>query len=354
MKINSKYKDVLKFLMKSLSGTIIYLLVRLSYVGEDECFYDFDSTSLFYLIYTTGLVFIIWELNDFSYKYFQNRYQKDLFLPRNIVKYQAFVTGLTIVLLIIGLYVLHFYVSDFLGCEWINDPLVLMLDDLYKSLIIALVFNLVYLNIVFIKYKRNADLVETKVKKENLLFKYESLRNQIDPHFLFNSFSVLNTLIQTDAKLATDFLNNLSDLYRYILDHNENNLVTLKDEMNCLDNYLFLMKIRHEGCIESVIDVEEDCMKYNIPTMSLQMLIENAIKHNSFNERRPLQICISIEDDRYVVVSNKISVRRRNKTSAGIGLENIRKRYEYYTPDKVVVNNDDVDFIVKLPLLKNS
>jgi two-component system LytT family sensor kinase len=179
---------------------------------------------------------------------------------------------------------------------------------------------------------------------------YESLRNQIDPHFLFNSFSVLNSLIQQDQKLATEFLSHLSEIYRYLLDNKENKVSSLKKELEFVDSYLFLMKIRHDGCIDVNIQVDENDQTYSIPTVSLQMLVENAIKHNSFNEKKPLQLSI-FTDNGHLVVKNELNIRKTAKISAGIGLQNIQKRYKLHTSKKVVIDKTETHFTVKLPLL---
>lgn len=349
--IMSRISKPALLLIKLCSGAIIYFIIRLSFIQKEEGYFDLDSTSLFYLIYTTALVFLVWQINDLCYKYYWNRYKKELFQTKVMLKYQAVVFSIAMLSLIFAMYFLHFHLAVFLGCEWTAPPATLMMEDLGRSIIITLIFNLVYLIVIFKSNKRDADLTEERIKKENLLFKYESLRNQIDPHFLFNSFSVLNTLIQTNSKLATEFLNHLSDLYRYVLDNKDNNLISIEKEMHCVNDYLFLMKIRHEDCIESNCNIDKSALKLKVPTMSLQMLIENAIKHNSFSEKKPLTINISSTNNNYIVVNNIINSRRTSKTSAGIGLKNIQKRYEHYTEQKVIIESKNNNFVVKLPII---
>lgn len=351
MEINLRNSKRLLFLIKLLSGAVIYFLMRITYLEQNEGIFNLDSNSWFYLIFTTSMVFIIWELNDIYYRYFQKKYGKNLFVARNIIRYQLVVFGSTIIAVAISMYFLHFHISEWLGCNWELNPINLMIKDLFKSLFVALIFNITYLNIVFIRYKRSADLTEEKIKKESILFQYESLRNQIDPHFLFNSFSVLNTLIQTNTELATQFLNKLSELYRYVLDNKEKDIINVENELKCLDAYLFLMKIRHENCIYFSVNIDDDILKQKVPTMSLQMLIENAIKHNSFNEKNPLKIEITQEDDTYLVITNRLNSRKTSKISTGIGLKNIQNRYAHYTSNKVVIQKTETHFIVKIPLL---
>jgi len=341
----------LDYLIKILLGTFIYFFFRYLSIPEDEGMFDFDSYSVFYYIFTLFLIFVVWEVNDRSYRYFNKRFDRELFTRKNIFKYAGFVTLLSAIVLLIGSYVNQIYLSELLGCEWTKDPYVLMWETYMQSLIIGFLFNLVYFLLAFTQYKRSADLLEEKIKKENLSFQYESLRNQIDPHFLFNSFSVLNSLIQQDQKLATDFLTKLSNIYRYLLDNKENKVSSLKSELEFLDSYLFLMKIRHDGCIIEDIQVNESDKIYSIPTVSLQILVENAIKHNSFNEKKPLKVFILTENG-YLVVKNELNIRKTAKISAGIGLQNIQKRYKLHTSKEVAIDKKDSHFIVKLPLLK--
>lgn len=342
---------ILDYLIKILFSTLLYFIFRYLEIPEDEKLFDLNSNSLFFFLFTVFMVFLIWEANDRSYRFFSRKYKKDLFSKKNIGKYAGFVIILTIVLLLISSYFSQFYLSKLLGCTWTEDPYKMMWQSYIHSLLVGFLFNIIYFIMAFTRYKNKADLLEEKIKKENLSFQYESLRNQIDPHFLFNSFSVLNSLIQQDQQLATEFLANLSDIYRYLLDNKEKNISTLKKELEFLESYLFLMKIRHDGCINENIQIKKEELKLSIPTISLQMLVENAIKHNSFNEKKPLQLSIFI-DNGYLVVKNEINKRKTSKISAGIGLQNIKKRYNLHTSKEVIVENDGIFFTVKLPLLK--
>jgi hypothetical protein len=180
----------LDYLIKILLGTIIYFFFRYVSIPEEEGIFDLDSNSLFYYIFTLFLIFIFWEINDRSYRYFSKRFERELFTKKNVFKYAGFVILLSAVVLLAGSYFLQIHLSSFLGCEWTKDPYQLVWETYTQSLIIGFLFNLVYFLLAFAQYKRNADLLEEKIKKENLSFQYESLRNQIDPHFLFNSFSV--------------------------------------------------------------------------------------------------------------------------------------------------------------------
>lgn len=342
--------SVLKYILKVSSGVFLYFIFRIPYLEENDGLFELDENSLFYMIFTVIQIFLVWEVNDRVYAIFKNRYKERLFVIKNILIYQVTLFLTATVVLAIGMYFQHYYLSPWLGCELKYGPLQAFLKDFTISLIFALLFNIAYLIILFINFKKDADIKQERIHKKNLLFKYESLRNQIDPHFLFNSFSVLNTLIQTNTQMASEFLNKLAELYRYILDNRHNNLSPVYKELQCLQAYMFLMKIRHEDCIVDNINVEGAKLKKRLPTMALQMLIENAIKHNSFSEKHPLHVEIAISEN-YIEVKNSLRTRKSTKISAGIGLENIKKRYEHHTQQQVVIEKNTEEFIVKLPLL---
>lgn len=193
-----------------------------------------------------------------------------------------------------------------------------------------------------------------RLKRENIQARYDALRNQIDPHFFFNSLSVLTNLVYKSPDLSADYITQLAKTYRYILDKKFENLVTIQTELDFLDAYLFLIRIRHQQSIQfSVVLPEKVKAKGMIPPVTLQMLIENAIKHNRFSAQDPLLVKIS-EEDNCLVVSNHIRPRTNPEISSGIGLENIQKRYALVGNNNVIVCQRDNQFIVKLPIITSS
>ncbi len=196
------------------------------------------------------------------------------------------------------------------------------------------------------KQLRNAEL-----EKENVIAQYKSLKAQIEPHFLFNSLSVLSSIVHTDAHLASEFIVKLSKTLRYIIEKNEFALVTLKEELSVVKDYFYLLKIRFDKGIELVIDVDETLLeKIYISPASIQLLIENAIKHNKLSDKTPLRIDISIVSD-YIVIKNNLNIIRKEEESTSVGLQNIRKRYKLLCGKDVVIMNGSGFFIVKLPIL---
>lgn len=205
----------------------------------------------------------------------------------------------------------------------------------------------------FLTNWRKAALDMAELKKEQMATKYESLKNQVNPHFLFNSLNALTNLVYEDQDQAAKFIRQLSKVYRYVLDTRSQELVPLKTEMAFLDSYVFLQKIRFEDKLRVNIDVEgyEEIM---LPPIAIQMLFENAIKHNTVAEEEPLNIDVFIENDEYIVVKNNLQKKTIPiEASSGMGLANIRSRYEFLTKTPVEIRETEDAFIVKLPLINN-
>ena len=219
--------------------------------------------------------------------------------------------------------------------------------DFIIAILITLIISMFFHGRAFyINWKEALFKVE-KLKNENLKSQYESLRNQVNPHFLFNSLNVLSELVYEDQGKAVEFIRKMSDVYRYVLEHKDQELVDLEVELAFLKSYGFLQKIRFGDNFN--LNVEQDGTGM-VPPLALQMLVENAIKHNVVSLAKPLQVDIIISDDR-VVVRNNVQ-EKLTKDSTGIGLSNLKARYRYLSDKEVEINNDQKTFEVALPLLK--
>lgn len=188
-------------------------------------------------------------------------------------------------------------------------------------------------------------------KTENMRAQLLNLKNQINPHFLFNNMSVLSSLVYKDQDKAVDFINQLSKVYRYLLENHNNELVDLKKELEFVDAYIFLLQIRFDKNIQFEINIPEDRHSLLLPPMSLQMLIENAIKHNVVSEESPLSITLSVEGNK-LVVCNSIHLRTVVEESTKTGLKNIKDRYRFFSSEEPEILETKQSFCVKLPLLK--
>lgn len=206
--------------------------------------------------------------------------------------------------------------------------------------------------IQFLSNWKNAQVNSEKFQKETIRAELTTLKNHLDPHFLFNNLNILSSLISKDKNLSQNYLEKFADVYRNILESSKEELVTLNEELCFIASYLYLLEIRFEDTIQTFIDVETiDHTKY-IPPLTLQMLIENAIKHNSISEIRPLKIHIASQNG-YISVKNNYQPKKQAiKGVGGTGLKNIEKRYSYFTDKKVQVYENPENFIVKIPLVE--
>ncbi|MEM9679903.1 MAG: histidine kinase, partial [Bacteroidota bacterium] len=165
-----------------------------------------------------------------------------------------------------------------------------------------------------------------------------------------NSLNTLTSLMYEDRDLASDFVSRLATCYRYILDNREEDLVSLEKELQFLDAFIFMMKVRHSGAIYINTNITVKPRSVMIPTLSLQMLVENALKHNYYSKEQPITIDIYTKDHR-LIVKNNIRKRVDSETSTKLGLVNIKKRYAFYTNKDVIVDEDQGMFKVSMPLL---
>ena len=214
-------------------------------------------------------------------------------------------------------------------------------------LIIVMIFSMAG---IFLKNWKVSLIHQEKLKAEMMTYKYESLRSQINPHFLFNSFNVLVNLVDQDPQLAKQFIQQLSRLYRNVLDARDKELVSLREEMAFIESYIFLLKIRFEDKWKVTIDVtpEEDDL---VVPMVLQTLIENAVKHNTISRKKPLEVSIIRKNGRIEVV-NTLHEKRVPDNSSQRGLKNIRERYKFFSNQEVEVKKEDGKFTVSIPILK--
>jgi len=196
-------------------------------------------------------------------------------------------------------------------------------------------------------------LVEVeRYKTESLQAQLQNLKNQINPHFLFNNMSVLSSLVYKDQDKAVDFINRLSKVYRYLLDNKDRELVTLEEELTFINSYTYLLKIRFDTNIHFAIDVEKEALIKLVPPMALQILVENAIKHNEISEEQQLTVRISTAGT-MLQVSNNLQIRTSSEPGSKTGLKNICDRYHYFTEVPVEIIENGQHFIVKIPLLHN-
>lgn len=226
-----------------------------------------------------------------------------------------------------------------------------ILRSLPSTLLISFIISLIFTAIGFFNAWKQSFVRAEKLKVEMMAYKYESLRNQINPHFLFNSLNVLSDLVYDDQALAVKFIRQMSDLFRYVLDSRDKELVPLKDELAFIESYTFMLKTRFEEKLSINIDVEPRPDDYLVP-MTLQLLIENAVKHNEVSEAFPLRINIRRNEDS-LEVENNFQPKKAGDTSTKTGLKNITQQYAFFSERHITIISTDERYTVRVPILKS-
>lgn len=330
-----------KFILANLILTFIILIF---FFNE-----AFSSLDVFVRSYLWGLSICVTQWSGVVYII----YYLDKKIPILIYPWKRIIVGLIAMVL----YSSIAYISVQMLILWIINgsfsfkELYSIFKISYFAFLIGAAIALLFSAYGYLQAWRKSVIHAEKLKAEMLTYKYESLRNQINPHFLFNSFNVLSDLIYDDQKQAVNFVQQMSGLFRYVLDSRDKELVPLKDEMAFIESYIFLLKTRFEDKIniKNEIKVAEDDL---IVPMSLQLLIENAVKHNEASTANPLKIEL-IKSGSHIEVINKLQVKNIGDSSNGIGMKNIHQQYKFFTEMPIEILQTDKLFTVKLPLLKS-
>ena len=242
------------------------------------------------------------------------------------------------------------FVLTFISFTYVN-----LFDEIILIIFILLVtttITVVDLSLFLLEKWRFSLAELERFKKENVEFQFESLRTQVNPHFLFNSLNTLSSLIFLDQQKAGSFVRELSDVYRYILENKDKELVTLKKELEILKSYIYLILLRFEQNLSVTIDIKNGLDDMFIPPLTLQMLVENATKHNVISKKKPLKVKIYSGDDAIIVINN-LQKKGTKTYSSKLGLENIKSRYHYLSDRKVEIKENSDEFLVKIPLIKS-
>jgi len=219
--------------------------------------------------------------------------------------------------------------------------------------VLALALALWTLMLYFRRRSLRLQAHSDELEKQQLLHEIALLRSQVNPHFLFNSLSILSSLVHVDANLSEQFIEQLSRSYRYILEQKEQSLVSLRTELEFIRSYAFLLKIRFDNKFDLAITLPETILDtHKIAPLTLQLLIENAVKHNRMSGKEPLVVTVSLENDDTLLVKNRLQPRTTAPISTGVGLQNISSRYALLTERPVWAGETEQEFVVKVPLLR--
>ena len=355
MKPKNQINEItLKFL------TILLVLngIHFLYKFYDRSFtnlWQYDSRGILFHLFFLTFGLVVWttgiwmtsQVNQVLRKYF-----------RQTIRFVML--GLVLFVYCIGFTVLYGLLYYNLFFVWFNkeylwaDYAVLDRELTVMMVIISLIIISFHSFIYYFKNWQEAEITAERLEKENIRSQFEALKHQIEPHFFFNSLSVLTSLVHKDADLAGQYIAQLSKIYRYVLEVRDETVVPLAQELDFLNAYIFLISVRHNDSISFKIDISDETRKYIfVPKNSLQMLAENAVKHNRFSKESPLMVRIT-EDNDFLRVINNLNRRELIEGSSGIGLENIRKRYELISEKRIEIEETSFTFCVKLPKLQKS
>ena len=341
MRINKKIKV---FVAVAISGAIFGMIYKWIQTGN-----PFDTSAI-----GLGTIFLLVTLFGLSFGslFFQKIFDRPVKQFKKIIL-PAFIFFL-LVMLIISLLVISLvsYVSHLImgldASNLLNHLVQAEFPNALKFYSIAIFIASAFF---FYSIWREAVDREQKLREENLKYKYQTLKTQVNPHFLFNSLNTLSELVYKDSKKADSYIQKLAEIYRYILDHEEIDLISLDEEITFVEQYFDLQKERTGNKVQLDIDIK-NAGKFRVMPISLQILVENALKHNSMSEEYPLKICIA-NDNEYVTVSNDIQRKNIIDRSSGTGLSNLKERVKLITGKEVIVDQKNNVFTVKLPVLES-
>lgn len=216
--------------------------------------------------------------------------------------------------------------------------------------VIVLVYTLLTLLLYAFYHYAEGQISSVKLDRKQLKLQFEALRNQLSPHYLFNSLNTISSLIHRDPEKAESYIRRLAETYTYVLNTKNNRLVSLADELDFVKAYYYLLRVRYETGLKLDINIPDQLLDYQVPPLTLQILVENAIKHNVFSKDHPLSIYLGAIDNTDLKISNNKMDPPMDVQSSRIGLKNIKQRYAFLTHHKIKIKDDQV-FEVTVPLI---
>lgn len=243
----------------------------------------------------------------------------------------------------------YFIKSQFTQAPAMLEQIVLL--NIYGAVLILPIFSL-FFGYKFLKAWRKSELESERLTKENTRTQLMSLRNHLDPHFLFNNLNILSSLMDKDIELSKEYLNKFAEVYRIILKTEYSDLTSVEEEIKLIESYVYLISIRFQNAVFFDFNLSNESSLKAIPPLSIQMLIENAIKHNLATVAKPIYIKLYAKDN-YLIIENNIQKKKYlPQEREATGLKNIQKRYDFFTDKKVIIEETTALFSVKLPLIE--
>lgn len=334
--------DSQKVILALLAIGIIFLWYYIEQ-GKEEGSYPIYLVAILWILM---LGFCLWVGNLLLYRGFDKWYSKKLSVDALFVLRLL----LSLLLSIIAINVTYLiFKNRYTDLPPSIDQTILL--NIYGILFLIPVLSIQF-GLQFLQKWKKANLEQVRLKKEQVQSELIALKSHLSPHFMFNNLNILSSLINGNNHIAHDFLDGFSEVYRYVLKNRDAELISLKEELDFVKAYVFLLKQRFADNLKIALDVPENIFHYLLPPLSLQMLLENALKHNKLSHENPLEIKIYANTKPELVVQNNSNPRSLPEyEKTGTGLENIKKRYRLIAKREVTIYNGEDIFYVRLPLI---
>lgn len=330
----------------------VFIIITTFTVSDYPLLWDLFPYHFFNI---TAVIIALWVVNRYIIILFQRLYgshksKKRIFLYKYLLTVFASVA------------IVFFDITLFHQVLLITEPekcisltfVDILLQHRYLFLITTLFAYFINANyerlFLFIELTETGIMAE-KYKKDSIESKFNNLKNKINPHFLFNTFNALSEIIEEDPPKASKLVNELSDVYRYVLDNQDVNWIPLKKEIDFVYAYINLFKMRFEENLISDINIPAEYLDYQIAPLTLQLLIENAIKHNEISSKKPLKIQIEVKEG-MLEVKNNLQLKTIINSGSSFGLKNLKERYKHLTNNSIAILQTKEDFIVRIELIK--
>lgn len=321
----------------------------LNYILYDDAVFHKAAVWLYSFPLILGIGIGSWQAQSRLQNWIQHRYPA-LSQTRERVKR----LGLLVIPTMSVSVLLIFWVYDYFGIIGYR----LQWADLQYGLMVGFSVNLIFVTLFEVDYvmerMKESILEKESLKQEALQHEFDTLKNQVNPHFLFNCFNTLSSLISEDKERAEAFLNELSKVYRYLLRSNEDGLSTVENEIRFIQSYYGLLKTRHGEALQMTLEIDKRYYPYLLPSLTLQLLVENVVKHNQLSKTHPLVIEIFTTAGNKLVVNNNLQRRTVKAPSNRVGLDNIKAKYDLLNQPGFQLMEDGKNFTVVLPLIWNN
>lgn len=330
-------------------GVLVFIVLLIIQYFNGHTFSNFRQATIWFA-YNQLYAVSLYLVNAYYFQFLLSRFSNEVFKPRNLLI--GSFGG--VILTVFTMFLIRVFTETLIEGRSLEDFVSNEhLGNYYIGFITSIVVTAIFYTVYYYKNKQETKVTEQKIIAGTASAQFDALKNQLDPHFLFNSLNVLTSLIEENPEAATRFTTALSKVYRYVLEQKSKELVTLEEEMKFAQLYMSLLGVRFE---DSIVFTSPQQLKNplgKVVPLSLQLLLENAVKHNQVSSSKKLYITISEADD-MLTITNNLQPKQALRESTGVGLKNIRDRYGLLTDRSVVINENRKEFSVAIPILNEN